>query len=439
MAKVFISYSRLDQAFVRELNEALHNSDQDPWVDWQKIEIGTKWWTEIQKGIEAADTFVFVVSPNSVASKVCGDEVRHALRHGKRFIPILRREVSGELFDQEDTAHQAINAHNWLPFQEQDNFAESFQKLIHAISHDLEYVKKHTKIQMKAIDWYENGSKEAFLLRSEELQYWATWLEESDTKSPPPTELQRKYIKISREVEDANQQATAILQKAVKEASQKRNIGLAILLVTFLTSVGSVVWAYRSISESQKAQDDAKLQVAKAEAEIGKATEQMETAKKIQDNAKKIQDDAQKQIASAKNDVEQAKKDFTLLQKKYQDEISKSNSSVSKVVEGKSKNGLIYIQVPTDAVKTRIQNLTTALEGDGYKAPGIEVVGKPISPDVPQIRYFYKDQKDRATKLQQDLIKINPNYNNFRLEYVPDFENKTKPEMMEIWFSKDAQ
>lgn len=431
MAKVFISYSRLDQPFVRELNEALKNSDQDPWVDWQKIEIGTEWWKEIQKGIEAADTFVFVVSPNSVASKVCGDEVKHALRHGKRFIPILRREVPSELFDHEDAAHQAINAHNWLQFREQDDFAENVLKLINAISHDLEYTKQHTKIEIKAIDWYENGSKEAFLLRSEELQYWVTWLEESEAKSPQPTELQRKYIKISREVEDANQQATAILQNAVKEASQKTKIGLAILMLTLVTSVASVLWAYRFVSESEqkvaKVQAEAESVKAKADLEIVKAKDEVKIAK--------AQSDVE--IAKAKGDAKTA---LASIEKKYQDKINNLNSlAASKVVEAPSKNGLVYIQVPTDAVKQRIQNLTTALEGGGYQAPGIEVVGKSISPDVPQIRYFHKDQEDRAKKLQQDLIKINSEYKNFELQYVANLENKTRPEMMEVWFGKDSK
>ena len=429
MAKVFISYSRLDQPFVKELNEALKNSDQDPWVDWQKIEIGTKWWTEIQKGIEAADTFVFVVSPNSVASKVCGDEVKHALRHGKRFIPILRREVPSELFDHEDAAHQAINAHNWLQFREQDDFTENVLKLIDAISHDLEYTKQHTKIEIKAIDWYENGSKEAFLLRSEELQYWSMWLEESAAKLPQPTELQRKYIKISREVEDANQQATAILQKAVKAASQKTKIGLAILMLTLVTSVGAVLWAYGSVSESEqkvaKVQADAEISKAQAEAEIAKA----------QNEVKIVKAEADVQIAKAQIE---AQTKLAALQKKYQDEISKSNISVSNAIGEQSKNGSVYIQVPSDAVKSRIQNLTTNLQSGGYKA-WIGVVGKSLSPNVSQIRYFHRDQEGRVKKLQEELIKINSEYKDFKLQYVPNFENKTRPDMMEVWFGKDSK
>jgi hypothetical protein len=243
-------------------------------------------------------------------------------------------------------------------------------------------------------------------------------LEESQTKLPQPTELQRKYIKISLEVEDSNQQATAILQKAVQEASQKTKIGLAILMLTLVTSIASVLWAYRSISESEQ-----KIAKVQAEAAIAKAQSEAEIAK-AQNEVKIVKKQADAQIAKIKIE--------------NQNKVSEYSGSVSKVVGTQSKNGLVYIQVPSDAVKNRIQNLTTNLESGGYKAY-IEVVGKSISPDKPRIRYFHKDQEGRVKKLQQDLIKINSEYKNFELQHISGFESKTRPEMMEIWFDKGAQ
>ena len=37
MADVFISYSRVDQSFVKVLNQALNQSQYDAWVDWEDI------------------------------------------------------------------------------------------------------------------------------------------------------------------------------------------------------------------------------------------------------------------------------------------------------------------------------------------------------------------------------------------------------------------
>ncbi|NEQ55484.1 MAG: toll/interleukin-1 receptor domain-containing protein, partial [Leptolyngbya sp. SIO3F4] len=88
MNNVFISYSRKDKSFVQALNKTLEESGQDTWVDWKDIPISADWWKEIEIGIEKADTFIFIISPYSVESKVCGQEIDHAVKHNKRILPI---------------------------------------------------------------------------------------------------------------------------------------------------------------------------------------------------------------------------------------------------------------------------------------------------------------------------------------------------------------
>lgn len=59
------------------------------WVDWQDIPLTADWWKEICTGIEAADNFIFIISPESVRSKVCFDEIQRAVVHHKRIVPVL--------------------------------------------------------------------------------------------------------------------------------------------------------------------------------------------------------------------------------------------------------------------------------------------------------------------------------------------------------------
>jgi len=87
---VFISYSRRDIDFVKQLDAALRKLDRDPWIDWEDIPATADWWQEIERGIEAADTFVFILTPSSIASKVCNQEVEHAVKHHKRLVPVVR-------------------------------------------------------------------------------------------------------------------------------------------------------------------------------------------------------------------------------------------------------------------------------------------------------------------------------------------------------------
>jgi len=87
MADVFISYSRKDKAFVQVLHQALAESKYDAWIDWQDISPTADWWAEIEGGIEAADAFLFVISPDSVTSKVCNQMVTEGLGQDRAIAP----------------------------------------------------------------------------------------------------------------------------------------------------------------------------------------------------------------------------------------------------------------------------------------------------------------------------------------------------------------
>ena len=93
MAEVFISYAREDQGFARDIHAALQKVNRDTWIDWRSIPDSAKWRAEIFAAIEAADNFLFVISPDSVKSWMCGQEVTHAVANNKRLITILYHPV----------------------------------------------------------------------------------------------------------------------------------------------------------------------------------------------------------------------------------------------------------------------------------------------------------------------------------------------------------
>ena len=71
MADAFISYSRKDKGFVHRLDEALKSHKREAWVDWEGIRPTEEFMQAIFAAIESADTFIFVLTPDSVASPVC--------------------------------------------------------------------------------------------------------------------------------------------------------------------------------------------------------------------------------------------------------------------------------------------------------------------------------------------------------------------------------
>lgn len=90
---VFISYAREDREFVAELSLTLHARGRKPWVDMSEIPLTADYQKVIDAAIEASRTFVFIISPDSLASVECRREVAHAVQHCKRLLPLLRRGI----------------------------------------------------------------------------------------------------------------------------------------------------------------------------------------------------------------------------------------------------------------------------------------------------------------------------------------------------------
>ena len=248
MTDVFISYSRKDKNFVSTLYAAFERSQKNIWVDWKDIPHTSDWWAEIENGIESADTFVFVISPDSIASEVCAKEITHAVFHNKRLFPIVRRDATN--FQVGNVAHEKIKQHNWLMFREEDDFEKSFKMLTETISLDLEHLHSHTRLLVKAIEW-DKGRSDSLFLRGDDLASAERWLRDCEGKAPEPTELQKTYIKKSRDVEDASDRAAAILQKAAQEAQRKVHIGFAVLLFTLMAAGVTSLWTIKSVVDAK--------------------------------------------------------------------------------------------------------------------------------------------------------------------------------------------
>src|SRR4029077_9790004 len=84
MADIFISYARENRDFVHRLDESLKSRGREAWVDWEGIRPTEEFMQAIYGAIEAADTFVFILTPDSVVSVACGHEIAHAAAHNKR-------------------------------------------------------------------------------------------------------------------------------------------------------------------------------------------------------------------------------------------------------------------------------------------------------------------------------------------------------------------
>ncbi len=129
---------------VTKLHERLIEAGLKVWVDQRDIEDSVKWQKEIDRGIEKAHNFIFIVAPHGVKSPYCLIELELAVQYNKRFIPLLHVEPSDW-----DQVHPAIGEIQFIPFQEGiDDFEDSFHSLIGSIRHQADYLEQH-KIGMQ--------------------------------------------------------------------------------------------------------------------------------------------------------------------------------------------------------------------------------------------------------------------------------------------------
>ena len=197
MSHIFISYSRKDLHFAQKIVDALAENKLEVWIDQEDIPKGEKWLAEIYRGIEEANAFLFLISPDAVVSPYCRQEIEHAVENNKRIIPIVVRDADSE------TIPEVISERNWIFCRDgQDDFEIAIAETRKTIHTDYEWLKYHTSLQVKALEW-EKTKDTSRLLRSKELQETENKMARVGNKNDPqPTTLQHSYLLASRRNEE---------------------------------------------------------------------------------------------------------------------------------------------------------------------------------------------------------------------------------------------
>ncbi|HET9905395.1 MAG TPA: TIR domain-containing protein, partial [Anaerolineales bacterium] len=195
MAKLFVSYSRKDSVAARKLIEAFKSVvQQEVWVDWESIPPAVDWLEQIFRGIEESDAFLFLISPDSVASEVCNVEIGRAAQNNKRIIPIVLRDVDPKI------THENIRKLNWTYMREGDDFEEGLQKVKTAIELDLDWLEEHRRLLVRSLEWHRKKDPSLFL-RGRDLRNAQHMVATATAKDPIPTDLQRTFIQHSQRSE----------------------------------------------------------------------------------------------------------------------------------------------------------------------------------------------------------------------------------------------
>lgn len=192
LTDIFISYSRQDSAFVKQLTEKLNNARLDVWIDWEDIPYSANWWDEISQAVAGASAFVCVLSDDYFMSDTCRAELKLAEEANKRIIPVYYKDFNRKLNNS-----NAVAKTNWLLFTMGDNFNASFEILLDTLSADLDWRKFHSRLQVRASEWAQKGNDGSYHLFGQDLDDVIQKLHRQD-KTPQLTTLQLNYVEASK-------------------------------------------------------------------------------------------------------------------------------------------------------------------------------------------------------------------------------------------------
>lgn len=315
MADVFISYSRRDSDFAHFLHQSLASRSKDVWIDWEDIPKGVDFMSEIYEGIEKANAIVFIVSQHSLVSEICQYEVAHAIKHSKRIIPVIRQNPTPEVLEPirefwksqvwADIAKRnwdAIGHINWIFAEEKSQFDAAVQETIDTAEQDIGYVKTHTRLLVRALEWEQSGDNPSFLLFGDEIRLAEEWLAGGDAgKSPSPDDLQRRYITESRRIADEREAQQALM---VQRTNQLRRVALVAGVVGVIAIIASIFGIVVGADASQRAQE-ANEQVAFANETLTQVPPTLTEVAQSQGTAQSQARDAQNQVAFANETLTQ--------------------------------------------------------------------------------------------------------------------------------------
>jgi WD40 repeat protein len=262
--KVFISYSRADLAFVDELAAGLEVMGFATLIDRHSLREGEEWKARLSSLIAEAGTVVFVLSPDSVKSPICVWEVEEAGQLAKRILPVLWREL-----DEADPAPQKLAALQYVRFDEGRSFMAGLKALSDALLTDLDWLREHTRLLARAMEWDRGGRSENRLMSGKDIDEAKAWAARRPQNAPEITELHLDFIHTSetaekarndaakrqleererllREAEEAQREEAAALAKAdaeqkAKARAQRRSARLvwAVGVLAFLMLAGTL-------------------------------------------------------------------------------------------------------------------------------------------------------------------------------------------------------
>lgn len=240
MTEVFICHVEEDRSALQQIYETLTRSGLTVWTSWHDIQMGKDFQEAIYYGIETADNFIYLLSPESVRSPWCRRELDYALELNKRIIPILLKPIDADAFPPQIMGLQFVDLTDNL---QTADYREDEKTLLNALAQEATYYKAHKQLLVKALKWERQFRNPSVLLRGRDLRQTAAWLQVAHSHAHHgPLPIQAEFVQAS-----LDQPADAVID--VFMASNARDLDFARKLNETLQIQGERTWFASDRSE----------------------------------------------------------------------------------------------------------------------------------------------------------------------------------------------
>ncbi|MBE7383418.1 MAG: TIR domain-containing protein [Leptolyngbya sp. SIO1E4] len=203
MTEAFLSYASEDKAFTERVRQTLIREGLTVWTNYTDLTTGEAFLSAINQGIEDTDNLIYILSPASIASAYCQQEIEYALSLNKRIIPLLLNPVDWDSLPDYLQSFQYIQ---YIDFRQWNGEPTAFEsgdpavsQLFNILKQDALYYHRHKRLLHQALKWQRQGHSSNVLLRGNLLRQFEAWLKiaggPSSTAALP---VQAEFIAASR-------------------------------------------------------------------------------------------------------------------------------------------------------------------------------------------------------------------------------------------------
>jgi hypothetical protein len=259
----FVSYERSCRNLVISLAASLDGMRVPARGDWQ-LTPGEDWWERIADLIRGSDTFLFLITPESVRSPACLRELDLALSWHKRILPVVRQKPIAAALTE---LPEVLAKEQWVFFRAEDDPNSALQSIAVAVRTDFELAIVHTRLAVWTDAW-ERGVGD--LLRGGYLAEAEATLQRMAVRErllPSATPKMERFVEESRKTE---------------RKRKRRFTFLAVTAVVIAGLLGGIAWQKKRLADSQTALATTQTALAKSERARGDAQQKIAHLEQLQ-------------------------------------------------------------------------------------------------------------------------------------------------------------